>query len=346
MNEAFYENLFELFHRRRLILVAKQDGWEGLPVHSEMETRVEEFFGRENTIHLVPSEQATEPGEFYGALADKFQLSDDICSPVTFTRAVEKILNAKHRLLLLITGFERIREAMMTSFAGTLREMDEMHSDRLRILICGGEKLDSLYFNCGTLSLSYLNSAEMVKWPEPTAEDVCRLCGKKCGASSGSPVEDQDLEKLERQLRETIPDSQEAKNLQKAIAQLQSGRKPPAEAGQAILEITGGHPLLIDEAIRYCSPDAGFDADACEKALLRSNPLMRSFMAFKKPGDAEAVCRLLEKNNVGPNHPIIFDPLTRRLYWANLLKPDDSGDHLSWRCDIVVKTGRMVLCEN
>ena len=52
----------------------------------------------------------------------------------------------------------------------------------------------------------------------------------------------------------------------------------------------------------------------------------------------------LERPRLAPARPYLFDPLLRRLYWANLLatRRDADGAWLEWRCQAIREAARMI----
>ncbi len=90
---------------------------------------------------------------------------------------LEYRLHYETPLLLMISHFEQGNESCTTELAGILRDLNERFPTNFNILICGGEKLARMYFQGGSLSL--LNHAEVMEWPELTIEDICLLFPEK-----------------------------------------------------------------------------------------------------------------------------------------------------------------------
>jgi hypothetical protein len=109
----------------------------------------------------------------------------------------------------------------------------------------------------------------------------------------------------------------------------------------AILEGTGGHPRLIQEALRCLAH--GSDIAECIGALAGSRQIEAQLTALiQDRADAEKIQAWLKQDDLGPYCEWLRDPLLRRLYWRNLLRAAGSpGTHrLVWRCPVIVEVGR------
>jgi len=52
---------------------------------------------------------------------------------------------------------------------------------------------------------------------------------------------------------------------------------------------------------------------------------------------------LLGREDAGPWQPYINNPITRSLYWKNLLKRSPNRKRLIWRCDVIREIGKAAL---
>ncbi len=121
------------------------------------------------------------------------------------------------------------------------------------------------------------------------------------------------------------------------------------DVAEELLEISGGHPRLLQKALEFHGPDKAFDRKACFEALSQFPPVWRFFTLYKKNDQTEDCRRLREfltNEDVGPSQPYIFDALVRRLYWQNLLKRSPDGSRLLWRCQAIREAGKRILGED
>lgn len=130
-----------------------------------------------------------------------------------------------------------------------------------------------------------------------------------------------------------------------------AGRQlPVAQVDGALLarleQACGGHPALIDEALRWhAEPSSGKQTPLLE-CLAGSIRLWEGFVPLL--GDADARARVgawLDQTSIGRAQPYLIDRLLRRLFWANLVTARASGDglQLEWRCDAVRRAGRQII---
>jgi len=116
------------------------------------------------------------------------------------------------------------------------------------------------------------------------------------------------------------------------------------ETAEEMLEVSGGHPRLLQQCLSFCRSGAGFDANACRDALIQSPFVWQLFTPFAQDAAAtQHLCQLLGQDEVSPAQPYLFDSLLRRLYWKNLLKRCRGGRWLAWRCGTLRVAGRQIL---
>jgi len=152
--------------------------------------------------------------------------------------------------------------------------------------------------------LSYLNHAGIIEWPDFTTEDVGRLAGHK-----KDPV------------------------------------SIDAAAAQKLLQLSGGHPLILDMGIDLYGRNKDFTVEDLEAEVMQSPQAWQLFTPFMRV-DAnmrQELCALLNREDVAPAQPYIFDPLLKRLYWKNLLRRSVNRNRLYWRCGILRKLGLHIL---
>jgi hypothetical protein len=121
------------------------------------------------------------------------------------------------------------------------------------------------------------------------------------------------------------------------------GIMEPATA-QHILEMTGGHPRLVQECMAFFGSDGRFDDIRCKEALRNSRFIERIFLPFSRQSDKlKNLKKLLKLDDVGVFSIFIQDDILRRLYWMNLLRKNNDGKRLRWRCPLIRQIGESVL---
>lgn len=125
-----------------------------------------------------------------------------------------------------------------------------------------------------------------------------------------------------------------------------SARGLDAGVSRTVLDISGGHPLLIDEGLSLLQMQPQRDANTLEAELSQFPPLLQSFQPMlRDTASAVALRELLQRQRLGPARPWIADPLLRALYWANLIveRTDQDGRWFEWRCKAVRLAGMLML---
>ncbi|MDC8012320.1 hypothetical protein [Tahibacter soli] len=139
------------------------------------------------------------------------------------------------------------------------------------------------------------------------------------------------------------PGADELRDL--ARAQLDPARVDAALVAR-LAALCGGHPALIDEALRAIAGDARLtDADLADR-LGASARLWEGFVPLVDDADArERIGAWLRGTRLGRAQPYLLDRHLRRLFWANLVavRPGEQGAVVEWRCDAVRQAGLQVL---
>ncbi|MCP4104851.1 MAG: hypothetical protein GY749_04840 [Desulfobacteraceae bacterium] len=299
LNEkTFINKLFDMFHTYKAVLLFAQEEREHARVHDNLMAHAETFFGKQRILHIVPPHGSNMNMEsYFSMIGEQCRSADTITNHIGFMRLIQNKLDNSTRLLLLVSRFEQGNEQGGIELAGALRSLNEQYPKNLNILICGGEKLAEMYYCGGSLSL--LNHAEVIQWPELTPDDICFLFPEKLLT---------------------------------------------AQIAEELLDLSGGHPRLIQESLGFCHPDSGFDQDECYDVILQSPFLWQLFTHFHKDEtQCRNMCEMLNCEDICPYQPYIYDPLTRHLYWKNLLKRSKDGKRLIWRCSIIKEAGKQAL---
>ena len=169
---SFIGELFNLLSRKEaVIMLVQQDRWqEGLKKILLEEAK--KRYGKENVLHFVPPfSSRIDMGNYFSLLGKQCKFCKDIQSSVSLVSAFEERLDAKASMFLLVSGFENGCKEGQEELAGVLRGLNERFPGDIKILICGGEKLEELTYNG---ELSYLNHAEINECPELTSLDIKR----------------------------------------------------------------------------------------------------------------------------------------------------------------------------
>jgi len=165
-------------------------------------------------------------------------------------------------------------------------------------MTCGAELLYELAF---TGTLSYLNQAQIIEWPEMTTADVLRLAG----CSQPDP----------RDTGKSMPPIDET-------------------TAKKFLEFSGGHPGILDTCFELYSQNPGFTrADLIEKLALSSFLWQLLVPLCQDREKKEKIGSWLKSNEIGLYQPYLEDPLLKELYWKNLLQKDKRGKRLMWRSE-------------
>jgi len=111
------------------------------------------------------------------------------------------------------------------------------------------------------------------------------------------------------------------------------------------LRLSGGHPLLARAALSLLAQDEdASDADVVAQ-LAQHPPLWQSLLPLmREPAARTLIVEWLDRPQLAPVRPYLFDPLLRQLYWANLLatRRDADGAWLEWRCEAIRDAARMI----
>ncbi len=111
------------------------------------------------------------------------------------------------------------------------------------------------------------------------------------------------------------------------------------------LRLSGGHPLLASAALSLLAQDGNADDANIANQLAQYPPLWQSLLPLMREAAARTlIVEWLERTRLAPARPYLFDPLLRRLYWANLLatRRDAEGAWLEWRCEAIREAARMI----
>ena len=118
------------------------------------------------------------------------------------------------------------------------------------------------------------------------------------------------------------------------------------ETVQALLDFTGGHPLLLKLALGCCREDGNFDRQTCQDTLENSVQVWQLFTSLlQQDAFQRQLPALLNKWELGPARPVIVNPLVKRLYWNSLVKRHHESRKFVWRCELLRTIGQQVVQE-
>jgi hypothetical protein len=139
------------------------------------------------------------------------------------------------------------------------------------------------------------------------------------------------------------PGADELRDL--ARAQLDATRVDAALVAR-LASLCGGHPALIDEALRAIAADPAIGDGALADRLAASARLWEGFVPLVDDDEARGrIADWLSGARLGRAQPYLLDRQLRRLFWANLVavRAGVHGQELEWRCEAVRRAGLAVL---
>ncbi len=170
--QAFLEEIFTTLARlhQPLLLLAQADRGQGDLIQAILE-RARRRFGEANTLYMTPPySQEAEEKDYFARLGRQCRFTEATDSAIQWEDALDQRLERVDQLLLLVSSFEQGSDTGRRKLAGVLRSLSERHTQRLQVVLCGGERLAELRY--GPADLSLLNHAEVLLWPELTVADV------------------------------------------------------------------------------------------------------------------------------------------------------------------------------
>lgn len=115
-----------------------------------------------------------------------------------------------------------------------------------------------------------------------------------------------------------------------------------------ILNVSGGHPGLINESLKIASQHNELTFSRYEERLSQSDLLWQAFSPLMaKPGFRERLTTMLTKSELAPYRPYLIDPLLSSLFWRNLIVAKKTKQHkfLCWRCPAIQRAGIQMLAQ-
>ena len=113
------------------------------------------------------------------------------------------------------------------------------------------------------------------------------------------------------------------------------------QAASVLLEVSGGHPGLINLGLSESAQSGVFERQYYQQCFVQSDVLWQAFSQIATEDHAR-LAQLLEKDTVGNYRPFINDRLLSQLFWQNLIhmQTDDQSRQLAWRSGAVQQAGQ------
>ncbi len=106
---------------------------------------------------------------------------------------------------------------------------------------------------------------------------------------------------------------------------------------QIMLDFTGQHPRLLEA----CFQALQLGKTNWQTHISNNGTLSQLYALFQSNSDREALCQLLQQEQLGRYMAWLDNELLRRLYWQNLIT--DRNGQLVWRCDLIRNAGKELL---
>jgi AAA15 family ATPase/GTPase len=114
-----------------------------------------------------------------------------------------------------------------------------------------------------------------------------------------------------------------------------------------LLEHCGGHPKILETCLALYMQKTGFSTGDLVDELTTLPYIWRKLVPYSEDEDkSQKMCHLLNRDDLGPAPPYIFDAFLRTLYWKNFLKRSSSNNRLTWRGNALqIACKRILGCE-
>jgi hypothetical protein len=190
----YIQGLFARLSRKNppVMLLLTQAGWGEPPLRDALLVQATKQYSPENVLHIQPP-YSLGANEYFSDLGEQCRF-DGVEDDIGFESALKKRLDDKpNPLFLLVSRFEQGEPSLREKLAGLLRSLSDesRYSQRLHIILCGGEALEKLKYEQGDLSL--LNHATVEHWPEFGRDEVYALRDDRF---KGLPLDDTLVDEL------------------------------------------------------------------------------------------------------------------------------------------------------
>ncbi len=166
------DRIFDLLEgNHQTVLLLAQAGQERRGVIDAIKAQAQHRDKTTSVRHIAPpSSPDASPEQYFDRLGRQCAFKETVRGSAEWEDNLDRRLSRGERIFLLASSFENGADDRRRTVAGVLRSLSERYSPRLKVLLCGGERLAALKYEVGALSM--LNDAEQVNWPALTAQDV------------------------------------------------------------------------------------------------------------------------------------------------------------------------------
>ncbi len=173
-----HEHLFQLLEQARpyaILMLLSQAHMDQPP---QQQLVINATRQRHPDRHLLavqlPYSKRISVTDFFTFLGKQMNLPG-VQDELSFEFAMNDLLQAQ-AVTLVITRFEQSNDSCRDLLAGILRNLTEMHPDRMQVILCGGAQLSALKYAQGELSLLNIATAHLLEfkldaWLQSQTED-------------------------------------------------------------------------------------------------------------------------------------------------------------------------------
>lgn len=156
-----------------VMLLLTQAGWGEPPCRKALLAKAEQIYGANNVLHLQPPYSLEEDTNHYFKHLGMQCGFNNVEDAADFEYELKSRLE-KSPIFLMVSRLEQGETEQREKLAGILRNISEMYDERrLHVILAGGEKLASLKYQQGSMSL--LNIAKEEYWHELTLQETTIL---------------------------------------------------------------------------------------------------------------------------------------------------------------------------
>jgi hypothetical protein len=172
----YIEDLFtklRQFNPHPIMLLLTQANWSEPPCRDAILLKAKTAYS-ENVLHIHPPVSLSVDADSYFAELGQQCGMECVKNDFDFEKILKKRVENGNSLFLLVSRFEQGVPSLGKRLASIVRDISEMYSNHFHVMLCGGEKLVTLKYENGNLSL--LNLAKEEYWPELGRKEVYALC--------------------------------------------------------------------------------------------------------------------------------------------------------------------------
>jgi hypothetical protein len=281
--KALFDELLQLTPYPIMSLLT-QAHWDEPPCQKAILVRARQIYSPENVLYISPPcSSKMDEDQYFVDVAKQYGIGN-VKDANSFKQALEQRVKNTD-LFLLVSRFEQYTEALGDSLAKMIRSISDQRQNGFHVILWGGQKLEALKYEHGSLSL--LNIATIKRWSELSETEVKALWEHR---SQKPPLDDEFVKKI------LAVSGGHPQLLNKCFLEVQQHFSHIAELN--LTEMLS----QSDEIWQLFIPFTKIDQASQQR-----------------------LCNLLEKEKLAEWQPYILDDLLRELYWKNLLVWRDNG---------------------